>query len=317
MNKFIATIMLCFLATAAKAWQPEKAVTIIVPYGAGGVADILNRHIQEDLSAALGVPVIIEPRVGASGVIGTKHAAGQPADGYTMVITTPSNCGTNQVFLKDPGYDCVKDFDHVVLLGLVPKTLVAKNDNRFNNLKDVMDAGKKSRIKYGSIFNTSDHLYSASWQNQHGIPMTHVTYRQSSQLYPDLMNGTIDLAFDNLPLWQTYLDQGTLKLLAVSWPTRLPAYPNTPTWKELGYNDIANPTYYGYAVPAGTPRDRVNFLNKAVAKTLNLPHIKEKLQKIGVVVSAGTPEQATSLVVTTMQSMRNIARKSKIEPKDQ
>lgn len=312
MNKLIASLMLFVFATTAHAWKPEKEVTIIVPYGAGGVADILNRHIQKDLSEALGVPVIIEPRVGGSGVVGSLHAAKQPADGYTMVITTPSNCGTNQVFLKNPGYDCVKDFNHVILLGFVPKTLVAKN-GRFKNHQDVLAQGKKGQIKYGSIFNTSDHLYSASWQSQHGIPMTHVTYRQSSQLFPDLMNNTIDLAFDNLPLWQQHLEAGTLSLIAVSWPTRLAAFPNVPTWKELGYNDIANPTYYGYAVPAGTPRDRIEVLNRAVAKTLALPHIKEKLQKAGVVVASGTPDQATQMVVSTMRSMQSIAQRNKIE----
>ena len=303
------------LAGAAHAWTPNKEITVIVPYGTGGVADIINRHIQKELSEELKAPVIIESRVGASGVIGTRHAARQPADGYTLVVTTPSNCGTNQVFLKDPGYDCVNDFDQVIVIGQVPKTLVAKS-GRFDTIQDVMAAAKKTHIKYGSIFNTSDHLYSASWQNQHGIAMTHVTYRQSSQLYPDLMGGTIDLAFDNLPLWQQQLDNGTLRLLAISWPTRLPAYPNVPTWRELGYNDIANATYYGYAVPKGTPRDRIEYLNRAVARTLSMPHIKEKLLKMGVVVTPGSPEQATQMVVSTMRSMRTIANKAKIEPQE-
>ena len=296
-------------------WKPSKPVSIMLPYGPGGTAGAISNTIKDELSKCLGQTVELESTKGAAGIIGTVQIAKSQPDGYKMLIGTPSNMAFNHVFVKEPGYDPSKDFDGVTIIGNLPKALFVKADSKYKNFQDLLNNVKSNpgKLNYGTILNTNDHLYSAVLIEQTKMKINHIPYSKSEEYLGDLLGGRIEFAMDNIPFIKTQVDNGNVRLLAVSSPVRLKEYPDVPTWGELGIPDINIPTWYGIMVPKGTPKDRVNVLNKAFVCALKEPKVIENLNKLSVTVVASNPEYTTGLIEKTAKLALNMGKLAKIE----
>lgn len=325
MNKLMKYLLICALSVfltvpvQSEEWKPNDTVKIVNPWGTSGTANFLCVNIQPVLQRVLKQTVICDQRPSAAGLIGTRQVAKDTkGDGLTLLSITPSNTSTNFVFLEKTGYDTLKDFRVVALIGTVPKTLVARADLPENDINSFIDYLQKNpgKMKQGIVLYTSDHLYSAYFKHKTNSDYVIVNYKNGKQeMLPDVISGRIDFVWENMPTLKPYIRAGKLKPLAVSSMERLPDFPNVPTWGELGFDPIALPSWYGYAVPKDTPDHIVNALNKAFVEALNDPVLKKKLESRNITVKVSSPSESDSIVEKTFNGMKEIGKLAKIQKK--
>ncbi len=290
------------LAQAA-AW-PNKPVRIVVPFAPGGTTDILARAIAPELSKAFGQSFVIENRAGAGGNLGTEVVAKAPNDGYTLLMGTVGTHGINRALYDKLPYDPIKDFSPVTLVAAVPNVMVVNADKAraagINNVQDFIRHAKArpGRLNMASSGNgTSIHLAGELFKSQTGTFMVHIPYRGSSPALMDLLAGNMDVMFDNLPSSMAHIRSGKLKALAVTSAQRSSALPDVPTIEEAGaLKGFEASSWFGLLAPAGTSPDIVNRIQREVARALNDPGIKEKLQAQGALPSGNTPQEFARLI---------------------
>jgi tripartite-type tricarboxylate transporter receptor subunit TctC len=267
---------------------PTRAVTMIVPYPAGGGVDAMGRLVGQRLSAALGQQVVIENRGGAGGMIGTRDAAKSVPDGYTIVmLLTGISLGENT------GYDVNKDFAPIGLVASTPMIVDANPSFPANSLADVIALAKKDPGKYsaGTPPAPTVNYFAAELFNQMaGVDITIVTYKGTGPLTTDLLGNHIPLGFNTIPASVSQITAGQLRGLAVSSTTRSAALPNVPTAAESGLPGYEAVQYYGLAAPAGTPRPIVERLNKELQTILKTDDVKKLMLDLGSEPTPGTPE---------------------------
>ena len=227
-------------ATAQTAW-PNKPVKIIVPFAPGGTTDILARAMAPELSRAFGHPFVVENRAGAGGNVGADAVAKSPADGYTLLMGTVGTHGINKALYAKMPFDSQKDFAPITLVAGVPNVMVMNAEKAkaldINNVAEFVkyaraNPGKFSMASSGN--GTSIHLSGELFKSRTGIFMTHIPYRGSGPALLDLIGGSVDVMFDNLPSALPQIKAGKLKALAVTSSQRSAALPDTPTIEEAG-----------------------------------------------------------------------------------
>ena len=281
------------LTSAGMSWAayPDKPVKILVPWPAGGATDQVARMLSQPLSQALGVPVVVENKAGAGGVIGTQGFVKEKPDGYTVLLGTSStNAAAPHLFTK-LGFDPVNDFTPVVSLCFIPNVMVVPTKSSWSNLKDVVNAARKSvaQYTYGSAgIGSSQHLAGAQFKTAAGLDIRHVPYKGSGPAAQDLMAGHIDMMIDTGSLGS--IRGGLLKPLAVAAEKRLSALPQVPTFKEAGVPMVAS-AWYGMMLPANAPKEVVDRLNTEFNKLLSQPDIRAKLNDMGAEVLGGTAQE--------------------------
>ena len=261
---------------------PAKAVTIVVPYPPGGGADILARTLGQKLSLRWGQPVLVDNRAGAGGSIGTAYVAKAPADGYTLLMASPSHTINGSLY-KNLTFDAVKNFVPVVLGASGPLVLVVKSTSPFNSLKDFLSA---ARLKPGSInyasagAGSSPHLAGELFKLRAKVDLVHIAYRGTSPALTDLLGGQVQAMFAPVPTVLEQIKSGTLKALAVTSAKPFAALPGVPaiTDELPGYEVLQ---WWGLVAPAGTPQAVINRINEDVAAVLRSPEIQDKLTTIG------------------------------------
>ena len=261
---------------------PAKAVTIVVPYPPGGGADILARTLGQKLSLRWGQPVLVDNRAGAGGSIGTAFVAKAPADGYTLLMASPSHTINGSLY-KNLTFDAVKNFVPVVLGASGPLVLVVKSTSPFNSLKDFLSA---ARLKPGSInyasagAGSSPHLAGELFKLRAKVDLVHIAYRGTSPALTDLLGGQVQAMFAPVPTVLEQIKSGTLKALAVTSAKPFAALPGVPaiTDELPGYEVLQ---WWGLVAPAGTPQAVINRINEDVAAVLRSPEIQDKLTTIG------------------------------------
>lgn len=291
---------------AAQAGWPTKPVRIVVPFAPGGTTDILARAIAPELSKAFGQQFIVDNRAGAGGNVGAEIVARSPADGYTLLMGTVGTHGINRALYPKLPYDPIKDFVPVTLVAAVPNVMEMNADKAkqlgINNVQDFIayaktHPGKLSMASSGS--GTSIHLAGELFKSMTGSFMTHIPYRGSGPALMDLVAGSTDVMFDNLPSSMQQIKAGKLKALAVTSAQRSPALPDVPTVEEVGGPSLKGyeaSSWFGLLAPAGTPPDIVNRIQQEVAKSLGTPAIKEKLVAQGALPSGNTPAEFAKLI---------------------
>ena len=235
---------------------PQQAIKIILPFAAGGGADVVGRSVAEQLSEIIGQPVVIENVAGAGGTIGTARAAKSPADGYTLFIGTPSTHGTNVAVYPKLPYDAIKDFEPIGLITTSPLMLVTSQKFEANSVGDLikMAREKPGEIAYGSFgVGSINHLASELFQSMAGVKTNHIPYRGSAPALTDLIGGRIQYTIDG-PAALSFIRAGTVKLLAVGSLKRWSDFPNAPTMSEAGVPGYEATTWFGLFAPAGTPK---------------------------------------------------------------
>lgn len=298
------------VASLADAAYPDKPLKILVPWAAGGATDQIGRMLAQPLSLALGVPVIVDNKGGAGGLIGTQTFVKEKADGYTILLATSStNAAAPHLYAK-LGFDPVQDFTPVVALCEIPNVMVVPAKSPRNSLKDIAGADKQAPGKfiYGSAGSgSSQHLAGAQFKTAADIDIRHVSYKGSGPAAQDLVAGHIDMMIDTGSLGS--IRGGLLKPVAVASAKRLPALPNVPTFAEAGTPMLAS-AWYGLMLPAHAPPDVVNRLNTEINKILQSAEIRNKLIEIGAAVMGGTSAEFTKFYTSEVKRYEAIVKNS-------
>jgi tripartite-type tricarboxylate transporter receptor subunit TctC len=290
-------------AFAQGAW-PSKPVRIVVPFAAGGTTDILARALAPELSKAFGQQFIVDNRAGAGGNVGADIVAKSPGDGYTLLMGTVGTHGINRALYSKLPYDPIKDFEPVTLVAGVPNVMVMNADKaRALNIDNVADFIKYARANPGRLNmassgnGTSIHLAGELFKSMTGTYMVHFPYRGSGPALLDMLSGTMDVMFDNLPSSMPQIRAGKLKALAVTSSQRSAAMPDLPTVAEAaGLKGFDASSWFGLLAPAGTPPEIVSRIQQEVAKSLGTPAMKEKLVAQGAIPSGNTPAEFARLI---------------------
>ena len=268
----------------AQAW-PTKPVKYLVPFAPGGVSDGVARLIALHLGEKLGQPVIVDNKPGVSGIVGTQAAARSPADGYTIIGGTITTHAVNPFFSKNLGYEPVKDFVPVNLVGMVSNVLVVPADSRFNSAQQIIAElkAKPDNLTYGTAGpGTSQHLSGQLFQNITQTRMRQIVYKGGSQAMVDLVGGQIDMVFETVAAARPMIDGKRVKVLGVTSKNRLSNMPDTPSLAEAGVPGFEMQSWQGVFAPAGTPKAVVERLDKEIASIVSMPDVKEKLRNLGV-----------------------------------
>ncbi len=283
-------------AFAQSAW-PNKPVRIVVPFAAGGTTDILARAVAPELSKAFGQQFIVDNRAGAGGNVGADIVSKAPGDGYTLLMGTVGTHGINRALYEKLPYDPIKDFAPVTLVAGVPNVMVMPAEKArtmgINNVRDFIKYAKANPAKLNMASSgngTSIHLAGELFKTMSGTFMVHFPYRGSGPALLDLIGGTMDVMFDNLPSALPHIRAGKLKALAVTSLQRSTALPDVPTMEEAGgLKGFDATSWFGLLAPAGTPPDIVNRIQQEVAKSLGTAAIKEKMLAQGAIPSGNSP----------------------------
>jgi tripartite-type tricarboxylate transporter receptor subunit TctC len=283
----------------AQEW-PAKTVTIIVPFTAGGTADLFARLLAANMQQKLGASFIVENRSGAGGNIGAAAVAKSPNDGYTLLLGTVSTHAINQFMYSNMQFDPAKDFQPISLIARLPNVLVVNPKIPAKTPAELVTYLKANpdKITYASSgVGTSIHLAAELFKIKTGTTMTHVPYRSSGEVMQNVTAGHVDLAFDNMTLAWPQAQSGNVRALAVTSLERSPTAPNIPTMDET-FKGFEATSWHGLFAPAGTPKPVVDKLAAEVKRILEIPENKQKLMDIGAVASPMTPDAFTAFIAT-------------------
>ena len=279
----------------AQTAYPNRPIVMIVPQAAGGTNDIVGRLVSQKLGEVLGGSVVVENRPGAGGNIGTQAVARGAKDGYALLMTISSSQAINPALYKNPGFDPVKDFRPVSLIGAVPNVLLVHPSFPAKTVVELLALAKAKpgHYQYASAGNgTLNHLLGEMLNNMAGVSLQHVPYKGVAPAINDVLGGQLPMLFASLPSSLAHIKAGKLRALAVSGATRSPVLPDVPTLAETvaGYNGTL---WIGLFAPAGVPQEVIDRLQSGMTKALASTDLRATLEKQGVEL-AGTPERPVS-----------------------
>jgi len=306
---FCAALLACSgLATAA---FPDKPIRLIVPFPAGGAADVMARGMAQRLGTELGQPIVIDNRGGAGGTTAAEGAAKSPADGYTLFFGTMGTHAINPALYAKLRYDPLKDFAPISLTHTTPRVLVVGPSVPAKNIAELIALAKKGTLTYGSAGNgSSSHLAGALFEALTGVKMLHVPYKGSSPLLVDLLAGRVDLTFDSYAVYEQHIKNGKVTALGVTSATRMGALPQVPTIAEAGVKGYDVSNWLGVFAPAGTPKDVLIKIHSALGRAMADPELKKQLVVLGIEPTFGTPEAFAALIRAELPKWAEIVKKS-------
>ncbi|HZN25962.1 MAG TPA: tripartite tricarboxylate transporter substrate binding protein [Burkholderiales bacterium] len=297
LSMFIAAVMLGTSAHATDPY-PVKPVRLIVPYVAGGNADIQARYIAERLSEALGKQFIVDNRGGANGMIGLELAARAAADGYTLVFVANTYTVSPSLFARVP-YDTVRDFQPISLVGDTPELFIGTNALAANSVKEVIALAKSrpGQLNYGSTGNGSpSHLAGALFELMTGTKLVHVPYKGMAASNLGVMTGQIQLGFPSFTSVFPNVKAGKLKAFAITTKKRSALAPEIPTMDEAGVPGYEASIWNGILAPTGTPKAVVNRLHETIVQILKSPQAAERYANVGAEIRYNSPEEFAVLI---------------------
>jgi tripartite-type tricarboxylate transporter receptor subunit TctC len=273
---------------------PERPITLVNPYAAGGPADLLARTVAEGMSEALGKPVVVENRPGAGTAIAARYVAQAKPDGYTLFIGGSPSHVITPALMKDANYDGIKGFSPIATVADVPNVLVVPPSRPYTNVKELVAAAKEAagKMTFASIgVGSIPQFLGVLLQLRADVKVIDVPYKGGAPAAVDLLGGRVDMAFLNVPAVLSQVQGGQLRALAVAAEHRAKALPDTPTMGEAGYPDIKMSTWYGISAPAGTAEEIVSKLHAAIAKTLNTLKVRDKIESQGAQIFYKNPRE--------------------------
>ena len=282
---------------AGPAWAqdkwPSKPITYVVPFPAGGTTDILARLIAQKLGPALGTTIIVDNKGGAGGSVGSEIASRAAPDGYTILGGTISSHAINVSLYPKLGYDPIKSFEPITLIGTNPTVLVVNQASPYKTLQDVIAAGKAKKPLTGASAGsgTSQHLSLELLKARAGIDITHIPYKGSAPAIQDVMAGQVDMMFDTTVVAGPHIESGKLRALAVSSAKRVPSLAGVPTVAESGVPGYEVVSWQAIYAPAGTPKAIVDRLHTEIGRILASAEMQERLGKLGMQGSDMSAEQ--------------------------
>lgn len=313
LSMLVAGLGVLATATGQAQTYPTRAITLIVPFPAGGTTDILGRFVGQALSAAWNQPVVVENRGGAGGNIGAAAVAKAAPDGYTLLVGTVGTHAINASLYTKMPYDTLKDFAPVTQIASVPNMLVVTPSLPVGSVTELIAYAKANpgKLNMASSGNgTSIHLSGELFKVMTGVDMVHVPYKGSAPALNDLMGGQVQLMFDNMPSALPQVKGGTLKALAVTTATRSPAMPDLPTVAEAGVPGFEASSWFGVFAPAGTPKEIVVKLQTEIARILKSPEMTERLAQQGAVAVGNTPDEFGAYVQSELVKWAGVVKAS-------
>ena len=303
-TSILSALMACCAITlsanaSAQTW-PSKPLRIVVPFAAGGTTDILARAIAPELQRALGQPVVVENRAGAGGNVGAELVA-KSNDGHTLLMGTVGTHGINKSLYPTLPFDPVKDFAPITVVAYVPNVLVLNADKaRSLNINSVADFIRYAKANPGKLNmassgnGTSIHMAGELFKSRSATFMVHFPYRGSGPALLDMVSGTMDVMFDNLPSALPHIKSGKLKALAVTSSKRSGTVPELPTVEEAGgatMKGFEASSWFGLLAPSSMPAAQAQRIQQEVAKMLERAEMKEKFQAQGAIPGGNTPAE--------------------------
>ena len=288
-----AGLALCGTATAQP--YPNKPLRIVLPYGAGGPADVMVRALAQSLSESWGQPVIVDNKPGANEIIAAEIVAKSPGDGYTFLVASDGAYSLNQNLYAKIPYDPANDFVPVAKLATANLMLVARPDFPAANVKDLIDYTRKNpgKLNYGSLgAGGVNHLASAWFNNLNALQVEHVAFKTLPAAITELLAGRIDMMFAVTGGVAQHIAAGKIKGLAISGKNRQPVANTVPTFAEVGFPNFDASFYFGVVAPKGTPADITSRFARDMSRIINAPDFKAKyFQPLGFEAVGDTPAE--------------------------
>jgi tripartite-type tricarboxylate transporter receptor subunit TctC len=312
----LAALALSLAAVSAGAQPyPAKPITIVVPFAAGSGTDSITRIVGQQLSVALNQSVVIENKVGASGVIAATYVARAAPDGYTLLMATNSTHSANPSLFKSLSYDPVKDFAPVARAGSYVFMLVVNKDIPAKTLPELVAYAKAhpGKLTYASG-NTTGIVAGETLKSKAGIDVLHVPYKSTPPALNDVIGGRVSMMFIDLAPGLEHVRAGTLRALAVTTKERSALLPDLPSLHEAGISGYDVTSWAGLFAPMGTPKEIVARLNAEVAKIIANPEAKARIAVTGFDAFTGPPETLASFVQTELANWGRLIRDAGIEP---
>jgi tripartite-type tricarboxylate transporter receptor subunit TctC len=282
----------------AQANYPSKPIKIVVPFGAGGVADLTARTVAQKMSDNMGQSIVIENKPGAGGVVATDMVAKSTPDGYTLLLMSNATAVSAGLFKSLP-YDAEKDFTPLSVLGSFDIAIVVPQESRFSNLQELLSFAKANpgKLNIGSInVGSTQHLAAELFKGTAAIDAQVVPFNGTPAVLTALRGGQIDMAVEILAPVLPQIKGQALRALAVTGDKRAAALPQVPTAKEVGIKTLYAASWNALAAPSKTPRDVVQKLNFEIQSALNSPEVRKKLQDMNIEPQPGSLQQAADLL---------------------
>jgi tripartite-type tricarboxylate transporter receptor subunit TctC len=317
--RFVLTLCLMLCAPGlvlAQAGYPARPIKLIVPYSAGGIADLVARAVTPGMAAALGQPVVVENRAGAGGHIAAAEVVRGPADGYTLVLTTIAHNAAQSMY-TNLSYVPARDLRPVVLLAESASVLVVNPAVPARSVAELVALAKAEpgKLAYGSAGNGSAlHMAGELFKMLSQTDITHVPYKGGAPALNDLLGGQIQLMFDTIPTALPHIKAGRLRAIAMGTAQRLPILPDVPTVAEMGYKDFETSQWYGILAPAGTPREVVIKLQEESLKALKSNAVNERFASDSAIGGGGPPAEFAAFIAQQQKIWKDIVLRAGIKP---
>ncbi len=317
---------LCFaalvaaMATAslpARAEWPEKPVRIVLPFGAGGVADFSTRSLAERLSAKFGQRVFVENKPGPGGINAALAVLNAPRDGYTMGLAAIITALSVATFNKLP-YDPLTQFEMVSTIGVFDMYFAVRADSPYQTLGDFLEAAKArpGKLNIGTVHvGSAQNFGTELFKSMAKADVTIVPFHNSPDVVVSLLRNDVQMVVDFAPALQGQINSKELRVLATSGLTRSPTMPNVPTVDEAGVKGYEVTSWNGLFAPKGTPRETIEKMNQAMREVLTMPDLKEQFEKVGVEPHASTPEELMHMVRSDIHKWETVMAATGMEKK--
>ncbi len=295
---------------------PDRAVTLVVPFAAGGSTDVVARIVAQKMSEDLGQQVIVQNVAGAGGNLGADNVARADPDGYTILMGTVATHALNPLILKTKPYDPEKDFAPISLLVIVPNVLVVNPELPAKTVAELLALlkAKPDEYAYASSGNgTPLHLSGELFKKMAGVSMQHIPYKGAGPALNDVIGNQVPIMFDNLPSSSGHIKAGTLRALAVTTAERAPSFPDVPTVAEAGIPGYETYTWNALFAPANTPEPVVARLNEAANKALTDPAVVERMKEFSATIVGSTPAELGAHVKAELAKWTPIVRDANIQ----
>jgi tripartite-type tricarboxylate transporter receptor subunit TctC len=317
----VTYVTLCSAVTPSLAQRaeeyPARPVRIIIPFTPGGPTDVLARIMSPKLTELLGAPIVIDARPGANGIIGTELVARSPKDGYTILYTTGSHAANATMYRKLP-YDTVHDFFPITQLARsYGQVLVVHPGVPAKSVKELIALAKArpGKLTFGSAgIGNATHMAGELLFAAANANVLHVPFKGAGVAMNDVLAGQIDMIFVASAQGIPFIKAGRVRALGISGPARNPALPDLPTFEESGYPGVVFIGWHGWWFPAGVPRERAMRIHKEVSTVLSSAEMKARLDELGLVPVASTPDEFAKFVQTEIDLHARIAKAAKMEP---
>jgi tripartite-type tricarboxylate transporter receptor subunit TctC len=280
---------------------PNRPITLVVPYAAGGGNDAMARIVADKMSRTLGQQIVIENRGGAGGTIATRAVARSPADGYTLVVGGTGTLAVNPTLYANAGYDPRKDFAPIGLIATGALVVLVHPSVAAKSIAELIALAKQDpgKLNYASAGPGSGiHLAAELFSSMAGIKLTHIPYRGSAPALNDLLGGHVDIYFSSLPPAVGLVSEGKVRALAVTGAMREAILPDLPTVAEAGVPGYEAVLHYGIAAPAGTPRPIIDKLAGAFNEALKNDEVVKPLRAAGLDIKGGTPDEFAAYITS-------------------